>query len=84
VSASAKLPGIYAHNCFDRIPVVQFPPLARQIESCLVDFAKKMNLTWTDYEPDFEAQASAFFHLIKGIEDTMDEIPDSNRIWGKP
>jgi hypothetical protein len=46
-----------------------------------------MSLTWTDlgdtFEPDFEAQAAAFFHLEKGIEDAMDKIPDNNRIWGK-
>jgi hypothetical protein len=61
--------------------VVHFTPLARQIEFCLTDFAKKMNLTWTDYgdtfKPDFEAQASAFFYLAKDIEDAMDEIPDN-------
>jgi hypothetical protein len=28
-------------------------------------------------------QASAFFHLIKGIEDAMDEIPDNDHIWGE-
>jgi hypothetical protein len=64
------------------------PPLARQIASCLLDFGKKMNLSWTSYgddtfEPDFKAQASAFDHLAKGIEDAMDEIPDNNRIFGK-
>ena len=89
VPVSAGLPGIYAHSLFDRIPVVDLPPLARQIESCLLDFAKKMNVTWTSYgddtfEPNFEAQASAFFHLAKGIEDAMDEIPDNNRILRKP
>ncbi|KAL5346708.1 hypothetical protein ACLOAV_008415 [Pseudogymnoascus australis] len=89
VPVSAGLPGIYAHSCFDRIPVVDLPPLARQIESCLLDFAKKMNVTWTSngddtFEPNFEAQASAFFHLAKGIEDAMDEIPDNNRILRKP
>jgi hypothetical protein len=47
-----------------------------------------MNLTWTSYgddtfEPDFEAQASAFFHLARDIEDAMDEIPENNRIWGE-
>lgn len=47
VPASARLPGRYAHDCFDRIPVVDLPPLARQIESCLMDFAKKMDLTRT-------------------------------------
>ncbi len=85
VYASAGLPGLYAHDCFDRIPVVDLPPLAQQIEFCLVEFAKKMNLTWTPYgygtfEPDFDAQASAFFHLAKGIEDAMDEIPDNIRV----
>lgn len=45
IPASAGLPGIYAHGCFDRIPVVDMPPLARQIESCLIIFAKKMNLS---------------------------------------
>jgi hypothetical protein len=88
VPASAKLLGIYAHDCFDRISVLHFPPLARQIESCLMDFAKKLNLTWTDYgdtfEPDFEAQASAFFHLARGIEDAMDEIPENIRVWRDP
>jgi hypothetical protein len=86
--ASAGLQGLYTHYSFDQIPVVGLPPLARQIESCLVDFAKKMNLTWTSYgddtfEPDFEAQSSAFFQLAKGIEDAMDEIPDNIRILGK-
>jgi hypothetical protein len=38
-------------------------------------------MTWTPhgndaFEPDFEAQASAFFHLAKGIEDAMDETPE--------
>lgn len=68
--------------------MVDLPPLARQIESCLTDFVKRMNLTWTPhgndaFEPDLEAQASGFIHLAKGIEDAMDEIPDNNRIWGK-
>ena len=86
--ASAGPPGLYTHYSFDQIPMVGLPPLARQIESCLVDFAKKMNLTWTSYgddtfEPDFEAQALAFFQLAKGIEYAMDEIPDNIRIWGK-
>lgn len=86
---SAGLPGLYAHSYFDQIAVVGLPPLARQIESCLMDFARKMNLTWTphgddNFEPDLEAQASAFFHLAKGIEDAMDEIPDNNRIWRNP
>ncbi|OBT62159.1 hypothetical protein VE03_08351 [Pseudogymnoascus sp. 23342-1-I1] len=81
-------PGLYAHSCFDQIPVVDLPPVARQIESCLIDFAKKMNLTWTSYgndafEADFKAQASAFFHFTKGIEDAMDEIPDNNRVFRK-
>lgn len=54
-----------------------------------MDFAKKMNLTWTPYrddnfEPDFEAQASAFFHLAKGVKEAMDEIPDNNRIRRNP
>ncbi|OBT59989.1 hypothetical protein VE03_10775 [Pseudogymnoascus sp. 23342-1-I1] len=85
---SARLLGIYAHSCFDRIPVVDMPPLARQIESCLLVFAKKMNLTWTSYgndafEPDFKAQASAFFHFTKDIEDAIDEIPDNNRVFRK-
>jgi hypothetical protein len=72
---------------FERIPMVYFPPLARQIESCLMNFAKKMSLTWTDlrdtFEPDFEAQAAAFFHLEKGTEDAMDEISDNICIWGE-
>jgi len=68
--------------------VVDLPPLARQIESCLMDFAKKMNLTWTPYGndgfvPNFEAQALAFFQLAMGIEDAMDEIPDNNPILGR-
>jgi hypothetical protein len=88
VPTSAGLPGIYAHGCFDRIPVVDMPPLARRIESCLMIFAKKMNLSWIshgddDFEADFEAQSSAFFQLVKGIEDAMDETPDNTRIWGK-
>lgn len=62
----AGSPGLYDHYYFDRISVVDLPPLAGQIESCLLDFAKDMNLTWTPYEddtfePDFKAQASAFF-----------------------
>jgi hypothetical protein len=85
VPTSAGLPGLYAHDGFDRIPVLDLPPLARQIELSLVEFAKKMNLTWTPYgdgtfEPDFDAQASAFFDLAKGIEDAMDEIPDNIRV----
>ena len=44
-----------------------------------MDFAKKMNLTWTDlgdtFEPDFEAQASAFFHLEESIEDAHRRDP---------
>jgi hypothetical protein len=89
VPVSAGLLGIYAHSCFDWVPVVDLPPLARQIESCLMDFAKKMNLTWTSYgddtfEPNFEAQASAFFDLASSIENAMDEIPDNNRILRKP
>jgi hypothetical protein len=68
--------------------VVDLPPLARQIESWLMSFAKKMNRSWMshgdgDFEADFEAQSSAFFQLAKGIEDAMDEIPDNNRIWRK-
>jgi len=62
---------MYIHGYFDRIPVVDMPPLATQIESCRLDFAKKMNLAWTPhgndaFEPNFEAQASAFFHLENG------------------
>jgi hypothetical protein len=54
-----------------------------------MEFAKKMNLTWMPYgdgtfEPDFEAQASAFFLLAKGIEDAMDEIPDNIRVLRNP
>lgn len=65
--------GIYGHHCFDRIPVVDLPPLARQIESCLMSFAKKVNLSWMshgngDFEADFEAQSSAFFQLAKGLK----------------
>ena len=77
-------------NCFDRIPVADLPPLARPIEFCLMDFAKKMNLTWMPYgdgsfEPDFVAQASAFSHLAKGvIEDAMGEIPNNIRVLRDP
>lgn len=68
--------------------MVYLPPLAQQIESCLMGFAKKMNLSWIshrddDFVADFEAQSSAFFQLAKGIEEAMDEIPDNIRIWGK-
>lgn len=80
--------GIYAHSCFDQIPIVDLPRLARQIESCIINFAKKINLTWISlgnngFKPDWEGQASAFFHLAKGIEDAMDEIPDNNRVLKK-
>ncbi|KAL3420124.1 hypothetical protein PVAG01_08623 [Phlyctema vagabunda] len=86
VHDSPDIPGLYAQCCFDEIPVVlELPPLARQIESCLVAFAKEMNLTWTPtgndaFKADFDAQATAFFHLAKGIEDAMDEIPDNIRV----
>ncbi|PVH69206.1 hypothetical protein DL98DRAFT_578469 [Cadophora sp. DSE1049] len=69
VHASAELPGLLAQCFFDEIPVARgLAPLARQIESCLVDFAKKMNLTWTPlgkdaFKPDFEAQSLDFFQL---------------------
>lgn len=90
VQASVGLQGLFAQCCFDEILMVRdLPPLARQIESCLVDFAKNMNLTWTPlgndaFKPDFEAQSSAFFQLVEGIEDVIDETPDNTRIWGKP
>ena len=89
VLTSAGLPCIYAPGCFDRIPVVYMPPLARQIEFCLRSFAKKMNLSWIshgqgDFAADFAAQSSAFFQLAEGIEDVMDEIPDDIHNWGKP
>jgi len=32
------------------------------------------------YKPDFDAQALTFFHLAKGIEDAMDEIPNNIRV----
>jgi hypothetical protein len=88
VPVSVGSRGIYGYHCFDRISLVNLPPLARQIESCLMSFAKKMNLSWMshgdgDFEADFEAQSLAFFQLAKGIEDAMDEIPDNIRIWGK-
>ena len=49
-------------------------------------FTNEMNLTWTPlgnntFKPDFNAQASAFFHLANGIEDAMDNIPDNIRVW---
>lgn len=55
------------------------------MESCLVAFAKEMKLTWTllgnvTFRANFDAQATAFFHLAKGIEDAMDEIPDIIRV----
>lgn len=88
VPTTAGLRGIFDHGCFDRIPLVDLPPLARQIESCLMSFAKKMNLSWTSggdgyFAADFVAQSSACFQLAKGIEDAMDEIPDNSRILGK-
>lgn len=48
-------------------------------------FSKEMNLTWTPlgndaFKANFDAQATAFFHLAKGIEDAMNEIPDNIRI----
>jgi hypothetical protein len=54
-----------------------------------MDFAKKMNQTWTSYgddafEPNFEAQASAFFDLASSIENAKDEVPDNNRVLRKP
>jgi hypothetical protein len=74
VPVPVRSQGIYGHHYFDRISVVYLPPLARQIKSCLMSFAKKMNLSWIsheddDFEADFEAQSSAFFQLAKGIED---------------
>ncbi|KFY48545.1 hypothetical protein V495_01245 [Pseudogymnoascus sp. VKM F-4514 (FW-929)] len=89
VPVSAGVLGLYDHSYFDWVPVVDMPPLARQIELCLMDFAKKMNLTWTSigdntFDPNFEAQASAFFDLASSIENAMDEIPDNNRILRKP
>lgn len=44
-----------------------------------------MNLTWTPlgddaFKADFDAQAEAFIHLAKGIEDAMDEIPNKIRV----
>lgn len=67
---------------------MDLPPLAWHIECCLMDFAMKMNLTWIfhggdTFEPDFEAQAAALFHLANRIEDAMDEIPDNNGIYGE-
>ena len=54
-----------------------------------MDFVKQLNLIWTSYgdaafEPDFEAQALAFFQLAKGIEDAIDEISDNIRVWRTP
>ncbi|CZS92515.1 uncharacterized protein RAG0_03131 [Rhynchosporium agropyri] len=72
--------------CFDEMPVSpESLPLARRIEFCLVAFAKEMNLTWTPagddaYEVDFDAQATAFFHLASGIEDAMDDAPSNIRV----
>ena len=50
--------------------MVDIPPLARQIESCLLDFAKKMNLTGTPhgndaFEPNFEAQRLSRAHEMR-------------------
>jgi hypothetical protein len=48
---------LYRPDYFDQISGVDSPPLARQIESCLLDFGKEMNLTWTPcgdgFIPDF-------------------------------
>jgi len=35
------------------------------------------------FKPEVEAHASAFFHLAKGIEDAMEEVPDNNRLLTK-
>lgn len=86
VHDSPEIPGLYAQCCFDKIPVVLgLLPLARQIESCLVAFSKEMNLTWTPlgndaFKANFDTQATAFFHLAKGIEDAMGEVPDNIRV----
>lgn len=72
VHDSSETPGRFAQCCFEELPVVlDLPPLARQIDSCLIAFAKEMNLAWKPQGSDgfianFTAQSSAFFHLAKG------------------
>lgn len=82
---STRFSSIYTPSCFDQVPVVHLPPLAQQIESCLRDCAKEMNLTWMPHRDnafrlDFKAQASAFLQLAIGIEDAMDEDEISNNV----
>lgn len=79
---SARASGIYDHSCFDRIAREGLPPLTRWIESCLVEFSKRMNTSWTCYgnkkfSPGYGEQATTFSILAETLEDAMDEIPDS-------
>lgn len=83
VMNTTNCPGLYHSSCFDYLSQARnWPPLARQIESCMVAFCRKLNLSWTPcddeaFHPNFESQATAFFDLTRGIEDAMDGISDN-------